>query len=105
VLAALSLWRGHVWPPRVLGALGGVLLLAGLVVPGRLSGVYRGWMGFAHLLSKITTPIFMGIVYYLVLTPIGLLMRAFGKNPLAPPPAPSGWVRRDPVKSDLERQF
>ncbi len=60
VLAAISAWRGHTLPPRVLGALGGALLLAGLVVPGRLSRVHRAWMGLALALSKVTTPIMIG---------------------------------------------
>jgi len=106
VLAALSKWRGHELPPLILGGLGAALVLAGLLVPGRLTPIYRFWMGLALVLSKVTTPIFMGIVYYLVLTPIGLAMRAVGKNPLARPPAQaSAWVRRDTAKSDLERQF
>jgi hypothetical protein len=104
VLAGLSKWRGHVVPPLVLGGLGIALVLAGLVLPGHLSGVHRAWMGLAHALSKVTTPIFMGLVYYLVLTPIGLIMRALGKNPLHHG-GESGWVRRDQTRSDLQRQF
>jgi hypothetical protein len=103
VLAGLSWWRGHVRPPLVLGSLGLTLSLAGLLVPGRLGPVYRFWMGLARVLSRVTTPIFMGIVYYLVLTPIGLALRAVGRNPLQR--RGSGWVRRDQVRSDLERQF
>lgn len=104
VLAALSRWRGHELPPLILGGLGLALLAAGLVVPGHLGPVFRAWMGFAHLLSKVTTPVFMGIVYFLVLTPTGLIMRVLGKDPLAAP-AGSGWVKREPTRSDLDRQF
>ncbi len=64
------------------GGLGAVLVLAGLLVPTLLGPVNRAWMGLAHLISKVTTPIFMGIVYFLVLTPIGLGMRLFGRRPL-----------------------
>jgi hypothetical protein len=39
-------------------------------------------MKLAHALSKVTTPIFMGIVYFVVLTPIGFIRRSFGGNPL-----------------------
>jgi hypothetical protein len=106
VLAGISYWRGHYYPPRVLGGLGAVMALAGLLVPTYLGPVERGWMGFAHLLSKVTTPIFMGIVYYLVITPIALLMRLFGKNPLASPPASTTrWIVRTETRSNLENQF
>jgi len=70
------------WPiwPWILGA---VLAAAGLVAPLSLRPVYYGWMRFALLLSRITTPLVMGIVYYLVITPVGLLRQMFGKDPLA----------------------
>jgi hypothetical protein len=107
VLGALSLWRGHVWPPRVLGALGGILLVAGLVVPGRLSGVYHAWMGLANAISKVTAPIVVGAVYFLVLTPIAALMRLFGRNPLRHREQDGGfWLpAASNGRSDLETQF
>ena len=47
-------------------------------------------MGLAHAISKVTTPIFMGVVYFVVITPIGFIRRrAFGSNPLSPR-APAG---------------
>ena len=107
VLAAISLWRGHYWPPRILGGLGVILLLAGVVLPGRLGPVSRAWMGLAHLLSKITTPIFLGVVYFVVMTPIGLIRRLMGKNPLRHR-APDGSYWMSPPsggRSDLTTQF
>jgi hypothetical protein len=92
----------------VTGTLGTLLVLAGLIVPGHLSPVYKGWMQFGLALSKITTPIFMGIVYYLVITPSGLLKRLFSKNEMARPrTAPSYWAERAVGErhGDLKRQF
>ena len=108
VLAGISYWRGHTRVPVVLGSLGGVLLLAGVLVPTLLGPVQRGWMGFAHLLSKVTTPIFMGIVYFIVITPIGLFRQMIGKNAMVPAssPATGYWAVRDPnVRSDMRRLF
>ena len=79
LLAAIAWWRSHTLPSQVLGGLGGLLIVAGALVPSHLGPVYRAWMGLAHAISKVTTPIFMGIVYYLVVTPIGLLRRIIGK--------------------------
>jgi len=107
VLAAISAWRGHHLPPRILGSLGGVLLLAGVLVPGRLSRVHHWWMALAHAISKVTAPIVFGAGYFAVLSPLGTLMRALGRNRLRHTkrnggywvPAPSGG------RSDLETQF
>ena len=107
VLTAIVWWRGHLGAVYVLGSLGALLVFAGLVIPTRLGPVNRAWMGLAHLLSKITTPIFMGIVYFIVLTPIGLLMRLFGRNPMKHGQAGEGfWQARDPeTRGGLQRQF
>ena len=83
VLAALlHFWRHREAAGAIFGALGALLVLAALVVPSRLGPVERAWMGLAHLISKVTTPIFMCVVFFLVITPIGLLMRLVGRRPL-----------------------
>jgi hypothetical protein len=82
LLGGVSHWRGHDVAPIVMWALGGTLMLGGLLIPGHLGPVYRAWMGLAHQISRVTTPIFMGLVYFLVLTPTGLVIRALGRNPL-----------------------
>ncbi len=82
MLGAVSWWRGHSTIPSVLAALGLALALAGLIVPSSLGGVERAWMKLAHAISKVTTPIVMGAMYLLVMTPVGLLRRAIGGNPL-----------------------
>ena len=109
LLAALLGWRGHVVPAGVLAAVGGILVLAGVVIPGRLGPVQRGWMAFALALSKVTTPVFMGITFFLVITPTGYLVRRFGRNPVTRVPHEgSFWVRRPEGagrRSNLERQF
>ena len=107
-LAAISLLRGHTAAPRILAAVGGLLLLAGLTIPSRLGQLYRAWMHLGELLSKVTTPLFMGAVYFLVLTPIGLLKRAFGSSTLLAPKRTSYWVERAPGSArqgNLERQY
>jgi hypothetical protein len=47
--------------------------------------VFRAWMGAAKVLSKITTPIPLAVVYFLVLTPIALLRRLAGKGRISSP--------------------
>ena len=76
--------------------LGGVLLMLGGTRWFRrcLGPVQRAWMGLAHAISKVTTPIFMGVVYFLVLTPIGLLRRALGRQAVARTRSASSWMTR-----------
>jgi Saxitoxin biosynthesis operon protein SxtJ len=109
VLAGIAGWRGHPRSAMVFGALGGVLVLGGLLVPDRMDPIYRGWMQLATTISRVTTPVVMGVMYFLVLTPTGLLLRAFGHRVLGPTPgASSAWVPRDAKRggrSDLKHQF
>lgn len=108
VFAAIAWWRGHPTTTTVLGSLGGVLSLAGLVIPTLLGPVERAWMQLAHLISKVTTPIVMGVMYLLVLTPVGLLRRTFGGNPMVHEPVNGSYWKARPEgrrAGNLSRQF
>ncbi len=107
VLAGIVTWRGHGTASLVLASIGGALVAGGLIVPGALGPVQRAWMGMAHAISKVTTPVFMSIVYYLVLMPVGVLRRTIGSNPLRHAEHDgSFWADRSAGEpSDLERQF
>jgi hypothetical protein len=67
------------WPWVILLVLGAL----GLIVPNTLRLVHRYWMRLALLISKVTTPIILGVVFFLVVMPFGLIMRIFGGDPLA----------------------
>ncbi len=108
VLAGILVWRSHLKTAAVFGSIGGLLALAGLLVPSRLGPIERGWMQFAHLISKVTTPIVMGAMYLLVLTPFGVLRRWFGGNPLVHRAEDRGFWKSRPKghgRSNLARQF
>ncbi len=61
-------------------AMGGVLGLGGYGAYPLIRPVYLGWMKFAFVLGWINTRILLGLFFYLVVTPIGLGMRLFGKD-------------------------
>lgn len=107
VFAAIAYWRGHPLSWKVFAALGGTLLAAGAIIPTLLGPVERAWMGLAHLISKVTTPIFMGAVYFLVVTPIALFTRAIGRQPMKHAEVNGGFWIATPSggRSDMERQF
>ena len=71
-------FRIPLWPWIVAG----VLAVWALVLPATLEPVYRGWMKFGLLLSRITTPMILGIVFFLVVLPVALVMRARGHDPM-----------------------
>ena len=81
-MGALAWWRDHMAVACALGGVAGLCAVAALAFPSRLSGVYRLWMGLAQRISRVTAPIFLSVVYFLVITPIGVVMRTTGYNPL-----------------------
>jgi hypothetical protein len=109
LLAGLLVWRGLPTGAWAVASLSGILLLAGALAPTRLGPIQRGWMALALAMSRVTTPIFMGIVYFLVLTPTALVLRLVGYDPLRrDPDSDTFWVDRPEEtgpRSDLSRQF
>jgi hypothetical protein len=70
------------WFAGVLGGIGLVLIVAALTRPDVLEPANRSWMKFGLLLHKITNPIFLGGMYLVAIVPTGLMMRAFGVDPM-----------------------
>ena len=66
----------------VLAGLGAALAVLGLVAPRTLKSLYVPWMGLALVLGVLMTYILLTLVFFLVITPIGLLMRLFGRDPM-----------------------
>ena len=66
------------WPWIVLG----VMVLWSLAAPATVRPLYRIWMRFGLFMSRFMTPLVMGIVFYLVITPAGFLFRLFASDPL-----------------------
>jgi len=97
------------WPGEIAAAV--LLAVTGLAAPAILKPIYRIWMIFALILGWVMTRVVLTLVYYLVLTPIGLAGRFFGEHFLhleRSKESATYWVRREgPAreKSDYERQF
>ena len=80
---AIFAWRGG--SPRAAAALcgaGGICFLTGLAAPRALGLVYRPWMKLAAVMGWVNTRILLGLMFYLVFTPIALVRRALGRDPL-----------------------
>jgi hypothetical protein len=105
LLAAVSWWRGHEWPPRALGSLGTALIVPALLAPRVLGPVERVWMAMAAVLGRVNTRILLSVVYALVITPIGAVMRR-RHDPLdrtLGTDRPSHWLPREDDGRDLRR--
>ena len=90
----------------VLGGIGAGLAVLGLTVPSLLMPVYRVWMALAVVLGFIMTRVILSVVFYLIMTPIGLLMRLFGKDPMHRNPDPNAtsyWIEKTYIGTPKER--
>jgi len=78
------------------------------MTPLWLRSVYAAWMKFAFLLAWVNTRLILVIIFYLVFTPLGLLMRLCGADPLERKinkKAGSYWKKRGLTEPSYERQF
>jgi hypothetical protein len=110
LVAAIGAWRGHTILPVLVGGLAVTLAGLGLAAPRGLRPVHRVWMKLADALAWFNTRLLLGLVYYLVMTPIGLLMRLLGRDPLDRRlhDRASYWIARTPQadpKGTMERRF
>ncbi len=105
LIGLFTTWRGS-WPPPVstaVGVVGLTLVVLGLVAPGALVQPRRGWMALAEALGYVSTRVILGIVFFLILTPIGLVMRRAGWDPLASRrrPGQTAWVPYSPRAANV----
>ena len=84
-----------------------VFLILGLVKSKFLSPLHRLWFKFGLLLGKIFSPLIMGTIFFVVVTPIGLLMRLFNKDllNLKLNKKKSYWIKKDGQESKMKNQF
>ena len=92
-------------------AISAAFLIVTLLRPALLHPMNHAWMKLALLLNRIVTPIITGILFFLVVTPMGVIMRWPGKDPLrmrSDPAAKSYWLPREPpgpAPESMARQF
>jgi hypothetical protein len=108
VLLGIALWnlyRGRATVVLVFGVLGGALLAAGLLVPAAARAFHTAWMRFAVLLGHVNSRVLLTLVYYLVVTPYGVVTRLVGRDPLRRRGAARGsyWVERKATRQTREQ--
>lgn len=109
---AKAFTAGMVTPVALLFATPGVVLLSlGIVAPSCLSPLNRLWLKLGVAIAKLVNPIVLALLFFLVITPMGLIMRLIGKRPLRLIPertAASYWIVREAAEGDpssMRRQF
>ena len=100
-LGSLLWWRGRATAGVVLVVLGLVLNVVGRLAPSALRVPSRWWWRVAQALGWINARVLLTLFFALVVTPVGVVMRLFGRNPLRPPLTHTSWGpysvrRRDP---------
>jgi hypothetical protein len=92
--------------PWVLAA---ILAAWGIAAPKSLGPVYRGWMRFGLAISRVTTPLILTLVFFLVFTPAGLIMRLTGHDPMQRRLSPDAASYREPSQAaapeSIERPY
>ncbi len=110
IVAGVLFWK-QLESARYVAYIAGAFLLLGLAVPIVLKPIYIIWMSSAVVMGFIMSHVILGIVFGLVFTPAGLVMRLLGKDPLKEkidPNAKSYWIPRERKPFDpksLERQY
>jgi len=93
--------NGYVWIAA------GIILASCRVIPPAFRAIYRVWFGFSIVLGYFVSRIILTVVFWLVITPMALIMRVLRKDPMDrkfDPSAPSYWRRREPTEdTSLER--
>jgi hypothetical protein len=101
VFLAVGLWPAFSGQAVYAGliAIAAGFAVCGLVIPSVLRPLKRLWLRFGALMHRITSPILLGAVFYLVIWPTGLVLRRLGKDPLRlrlDRAMDSYWIRRQP---------
>ena len=85
-----------------------IFLILGLLNSKLLSPLNNLWIKFGEILGKVIAPIVMAVVYFLILTPISLLVRLFGKDLIGMKFSnniKSYWIKRKKDLGTMDKQF
>ncbi len=84
-----------------------IFLILGLLNSKILTPLNKLWFKFGILLGKIVSPLIMGLIFFFVVTPIGLIMRLLGKDllNLKYNKDKSYWIEKSGPKSKMKNQF
>ncbi|HEX6185710.1 MAG TPA: SxtJ family membrane protein [Pyrinomonadaceae bacterium] len=103
-IAAWNLYRGRTTVVVIFGSLGAALVVAGLLVPLAARAFHVAWMRFAVALGHVNSRVLLTLVYYLLVTPYGVVSRLVRRDPLRRrgEAVESYWVERKTTRQARE---
>jgi len=107
IIGMFPLWHGkkvRLW--AIAAAV--VLFIVAIILPGALRVLNRTWIQISLVISRVTNPLIMTFLYYFVITPMGVIMRVLGRDPLRLQKdkiAKSYWIEREPSGPAPETMF
>ncbi len=99
IFGVLFVWRDKPWGVNTLYVAGAFLVL-GLIAPKLLGPIEKAWMALALMLQTVMTSVILTLTFFLVMTPMGLLIRLTGKDLLGMKGDPSIETYWEPVDPD-----
>ena len=82
LLAAYGFWAGESFLGFSAGLLASLFIAISIAAPRTLRPLNRLWMQFGQLLGRLISPIVLGAIFFLIFTPVGLIMRLVGRDEL-----------------------
>lgn len=76
------LWNWGILPNFYWGAAGVIVMVWALLAPDTMRSLYNGWMHIAMAIGSVINAIIMAIVFFIIITPMAIIMRMLGKDPM-----------------------
>ncbi|MBM3969987.1 MAG: hypothetical protein FJ302_09005 [Planctomycetes bacterium] len=108
---AAGIWKlksGHGQAPAILVSVTSTVGLVGLVAPQAIRWVYVGWMVAAFPIGWVVSHLLLAAIFFGVIMPIGLILRALGRDPMrksSDRSAATYWIARPTEPTDSQRYF
>ena len=110
ILAVYLIFKKSIFLGQFLLILSGTFFLVSIAIPKSLSRITKLWLRFGDILGRVVSPITLGLIFFILIAPIGLLTRLFGRDELLlkKKNKKSYWLARqktDEKFNSFEKQF
>ena len=85
--------------------LGSIILIITIYKPNNLSFLNKQWIKFGVILGNLFSPIFLFIIFFLIITPIGILLKIINKDVMGLKKKNSYWINREHELQTMKKQF
>jgi hypothetical protein len=110
ILAVYLIFKKSIFLGQIFLILSGTFFLVSIAIPKYLNRITKLWLRFGDILGRVISPITLGLIFFILIAPIGMLTRLFGRDELLLNRANkrSYWLMRDKYNdkfNSFERQF